>query len=130
VFSTVDEWLRHRLRMMPLKQWTRGTTIYREMRRLGASVDAARQVAMNSRRWWKNSDKLRPTALPTTYDDRMGVPRLANSPQPAEPPDADPHVQVVWEGRSGAYPLPPIPIVQSADRTDYFKASMPAPKLM
>jgi len=78
VFSPVDEWLRHRLRMMQLKQGKRGTTIYREMRRLEASVDAARQVAMNSRRWWKNSAKLLHTALPTSYYDRMGVPRLAD----------------------------------------------------
>lgn len=76
VFSNVDEWLRHRLRMMQLKQWKRGTTIYREMRRLGAKEDAARQVAANSRRWWKNSAKLLNTALPTSYYDRMGVPRL------------------------------------------------------
>ena len=78
MFSTVDEWLRHRLRMMQLKQWKRGTTIYRDMRRLGASVDAARQVAMSSRRWWKNSAKLLHTALPMSYYDRMGVPRLAD----------------------------------------------------
>jgi group II intron reverse transcriptase/maturase len=77
VFSTVDEWLRHRLRMMQRKQWKRGTTIYREMRRLGANEDAARQVAANSRRWWKNSARLRNTALPTSDYDRMGVPRLA-----------------------------------------------------
>lgn len=51
VFSNVDEWLRHRLRMMQLKQWKRGTTICREMRGLGANEDAARKVAANSRRW-------------------------------------------------------------------------------
>jgi group II intron reverse transcriptase/maturase len=77
VFSNVDEWLRHRLRMMQLKQWKRGTTIYREMRGLGANEDAARQVAANSRRWWKNSAKLLNTALPMGYYDRRGVPRLA-----------------------------------------------------
>lgn len=75
--SNVDEWLRHRLRMMQLKQWKRGTTIYREMRRLGANEDAALQVAANSRRWWRNSAKLLNTALPTSDYDRMGVPRLA-----------------------------------------------------
>jgi RNA-directed DNA polymerase len=77
VFSTVDEWLRHRVRMMQLKQWKRGTPIYRAMRCLGASVDAAQLVAVNPRRWWKNSAKLLHTALPTSYYGRMGVPRLA-----------------------------------------------------
>ena len=77
VFSHVDEWLRHRLRMIQLKQWKRGKTIYREMKRLGANEDAARQVAANSRRWWKNSARLLNTALPTSAYDRMGVPKLA-----------------------------------------------------
>jgi len=77
VFSDLDEWIRHRLRMVQLKQWKRGKTIYREMKRLGANEDSARQVAGNSRRWWKNSSKLLNTALPTSYYDREGVPRLA-----------------------------------------------------
>jgi RNA-directed DNA polymerase len=78
IFSTLDEWIRHRLRMVQLKQWKRGKTIYRELKRLGANEDAARQVAANSRRWWSNSSKLLNTALPTSYYDRMGVPRLAS----------------------------------------------------
>jgi len=77
VFSDLDAWIRHRLRRVQLKQWKRGTTIYRELKRLGAPEDAARQVAANSRRWWRNSAKLLPTALPTRHYDRMGVPRLA-----------------------------------------------------
>jgi len=32
---------------------------------------------MNSRRWWKNSSMLLNVALPTSYYDRAGVPRLA-----------------------------------------------------
>jgi hypothetical protein len=77
VLSDLDEWIRHRLRLVQLKQWKRGTTIYRELRRLGTNEDAARQVAGNSRRWWKNSSMLLNTALPTSYYDRTGVPRLA-----------------------------------------------------
>jgi RNA-directed DNA polymerase len=77
IFSDLDEWIRHRLRMVQLKQWKRGKTIYREMKRLGANEDAARQVAGNSRRWWKNSAKLLNTALPISYYDQHRVPRLA-----------------------------------------------------
>ncbi|MFQ5744671.1 MAG: group II intron reverse transcriptase/maturase [Acidobacteriota bacterium] len=76
IFGNLDEWIRHRLRMIQLKQWKRGTTIYREMKRLGATEAAARQVAAHSRRWWKNSALLLNTALPTRYYDRIGVPRL------------------------------------------------------
>jgi len=77
VFSDLDEWIRHRLRLVQLKQWKRGTTIYREMKRLRADEDVARQVAGNSRRWWKNSSMLLNVALPTSYYDQAGVPRLA-----------------------------------------------------
>ncbi len=77
VLSDLDEWIRHRLRLVQLKQWKRGKTIYREMTRLGANEDAARQVAGNSRHWWKNSSMLLNVALPTSYYDRAGVPRLA-----------------------------------------------------
>jgi len=77
ILSGLDEWIRHRLRMVQLKQWKRGKTIYREMKRLGAAEDVARKVAANSRRWWKNSAKLLNIPLPNSYYDRMGVPRLA-----------------------------------------------------
>jgi len=77
ILSDIDEWIRHRLRMVQLKQWKRGRTIYREMKRLGAAEDVAWKVASNARRWWKNSAKLLNTALPNRYYDRMGVPRLA-----------------------------------------------------
>ncbi len=77
IFRDLDEWIRHRLRLVQLKQWKRGKTIYREMKRLGAHEDAARQVAGNSRRWWKNSSMLLNVALPMSYYDRAGVPRLA-----------------------------------------------------
>lgn len=77
IFSKLDGWIRHRLRMAQLKQWKRGPTIYRELTRLGVSADAARRVAGNSRRWWKNSSCLLNTALPPSYFDRQQVPRLA-----------------------------------------------------
>ena len=77
MLSDLDEWIRHRLRLVQLKQWKRGTTIHREMKRLGANDDATRQVAGNSRRWWKNSSMLLNVALPTSYYDRMKIPRLA-----------------------------------------------------
>src|SRR5690606_7602192 len=32
VFEDLDKWIRHRLRAIQLKQWRRGTTIFRELR--------------------------------------------------------------------------------------------------
>lgn len=77
IFLELDKWVRHRLRMVQLKQWKRGRTIYRELKRLGATEDVARQVAANSRRWWYGSATLMNTALPVSYYDAQGVPRIA-----------------------------------------------------
>jgi RNA-directed DNA polymerase len=77
VWRNLDEWLRHRLRAIQLKQWKRGTTIYRELLKLGAVPSVARQVAANSRRWWGNSAKLLNSVLTIAYFDRLGVPRLS-----------------------------------------------------
>lgn len=77
VFRELDEWIRHRLRAVQLKRWRRGTTMYRELKALGASETDARQVAANSRRWWRNSRLLLNRALPVAYFGRLGVPRLS-----------------------------------------------------
>ena len=99
LMATTDEWIRHRLRMIHLKHWKRGKTIFRELRARGLSVDAAAQVAGNARRWWRNSAKLINKAFPIHYFDQLGLPRLAPSPQLFEPPGADPHAR--WCGRGG-----------------------------
>jgi len=76
VLATQDEWIRRRLRMIHLKQWKRGTTIFRELRARGLSVDVAAQVAGNARRWWRNSAKLINVAFPIQYFNELGLPRL------------------------------------------------------
>jgi group II intron reverse transcriptase/maturase len=76
VFRGLDEWLRHRLRAVRLKQLKRGTTMYPELRRLGLNHEGARQVAANSRRWWRNSSMLLNVAMPIRFFDELGVPRL------------------------------------------------------
>ena len=75
VFREVDEWLRHRLRAVRLKQLKRGT-MYPELRRLGLDHEGARQVAANSRRWWRNSRMLLNVAMPVRFFDELGLPRL------------------------------------------------------
>jgi len=77
VWRELDEWLRHRLRAIQLKHWKRPRTIYRELKANGAKENVARQVAVNSRRWWRNSDRLIKTVLTIAYFDRLGVPRLS-----------------------------------------------------
>jgi hypothetical protein len=77
IWRSLDEWLRHRLRAIQLKHWKRATTMFRELRALGASAGVAQRVAANSRRWWHNSDGLLETVLTIAYFARLGVPRLS-----------------------------------------------------
>ena len=77
IWRSLDEWLRHRLRAIQLKHWKRGTTMFRELRALGAPSGVAQRAAANSRRWWRNSDGLLKTVLTIAYFDRLGMPRLS-----------------------------------------------------
>jgi len=77
VWRTLDEWIRHRLRAIQLKQWRRSATIYRELRALGAPQWVAQKVAGNSRCWWRNSAKALNGVLTLAYFDRLGLPRLS-----------------------------------------------------
>lgn len=61
------------MRVLQLKQWRRGKTIYRELLRLGASP----RVAALSRRWWRNSLSAVHHVLTIAYFERLGVPRLS-----------------------------------------------------
>ena len=77
VWRELDEGLRHRRRAIQLKQWRRGTTIYRELRAMGAKPEIARKVAANNRCWWRNSAKLLNSVLTIAWFDRLGLPRLS-----------------------------------------------------
>jgi RNA-directed DNA polymerase len=77
VWRELDQWLRHRLRAIQLKQWKRGKTMYREIRALGGKPEVAQQVAANSRRWWRNSGMLLNAVLTLNWSDRLGLPRLS-----------------------------------------------------
>ena len=78
IFRDLDEWLRRRLRAVQLKQWKRGTTVYRELRARDVPDRVARAAAAHATRWWAMAAHgALQTALPTSYLDRLGVPRLA-----------------------------------------------------
>ena len=77
VLAEADQWIRRKLRVLQLKQWKRGTTAYRELRKLGAAEDVAARVAKYLRRWWRTSGQLLNTVLTTRYYDRLGLPRLS-----------------------------------------------------
>jgi RNA-directed DNA polymerase len=77
IWRELDEWMRHRMRAIQLKQWRHGPTIYRNLRKLGASAKVALLVARNSRRWWRNSRMAMNNVLTIAYFDALGMPRLS-----------------------------------------------------
>jgi RNA-directed DNA polymerase len=77
VWRALDEWMRHRLRAIQLKQWNRGRTIFRELTALGAHPNVAQRVAGNARSWWRNSGMLLNSVLTIKWADQIGMPRLA-----------------------------------------------------
>lgn len=78
VFEDVDKWLHRRLRMLMLRQWKRGTTVYRELHRRGVGGAALGMAARFARSWWHlSAHKALHIALPGRYFESLGVPRLA-----------------------------------------------------
>jgi group II intron reverse transcriptase/maturase len=77
VFDELDKWVRHRLRTLQLKQWKRGRTAYRELRRLGVNEAMAGTIAKHLRSWWANAARVVHAAMPRKYFDALGLPRLA-----------------------------------------------------
>jgi RNA-directed DNA polymerase len=76
VWHKLDQWIRHRMRAMQLKQWRRGRTAYRELLARGASPDVACMVAGNYRHLWRNSGQALHMVLGISWADQLGIPRL------------------------------------------------------
>jgi group II intron reverse transcriptase/maturase len=78
VFADIDKWLVHRLRTLHGKHSKRGTTIFRELRARQVPKHVAASGAGYSRRWWAlGHHSALHLALPRTYFDSLGLPRLA-----------------------------------------------------
>ncbi len=78
VFTRLDGWIHRRLRAIQLKQWKRGRTARRAMRALGLPEWLVEKGGGYGRRWWwASAQGATQTALPGSYFERLGVPRLA-----------------------------------------------------
>lgn len=77
IWRELDKWLRHRLRAIQLNHCKRGRVIHRELKARGATDDVAKQVAANSRCWWRNSAMLLNSVLTIAWFDQLGLPRLS-----------------------------------------------------
>jgi RNA-directed DNA polymerase len=71
-WQQLDEWMR----VLHLKHWWRGKTMYWELLNLGAKPQAAQSVAALSRRWWHNRMTALHHVLRIAHFDRLGMPRL------------------------------------------------------
>jgi len=77
VFADLDTWIRRRLRMIPLKQWKRGTTCYRELIARGVPDKEAKNVAANRASLWRMSrSQGMHLAFPNSYFDQLDLERL------------------------------------------------------
>jgi len=75
-FKDLDSWLRHRLRAIQLKHWRRGSTTYRELRKLGATHEMASLMAGGAGHWWRHSKFNLNMVLTVAYFNNLGVPWL------------------------------------------------------
>jgi hypothetical protein len=117
VFRKLDEWIRHRLRAVQLKQWRNWHTVFRELRARGVPERSAAAAATHSRCWWRtaNHPALK-MALPNRYYSMLGIPSLHACPQPLELPDVDPHVRWCGRGTAGLpAPLSRFPMAQPSE---------------
>jgi len=77
VLRDLDKWLRRRLRAVAWKQWKRGRTRFRELRKRGIGKDLAAKTAGSPHGPWRlaNSPALN-FALPNAYFVQLGLPPM------------------------------------------------------
>ena len=77
VLNGLEQWVRRRLRSVIWKQWKRGAVRFAELRKRGVGSDLAGQTVGSAHGPWRlaNSPALA-IALPNTYFDSLGIPRL------------------------------------------------------
>ena len=77
VLAKLEQWLRCRLRSMVWKQWKRGTTRYRELRKRGvAAQEAAKTAGSSDGPWHLAKTPALNIALPNAYFVSLGLPEL------------------------------------------------------
>src|ERR1700746_31542 len=77
VLQTLESWLRRRLRSVVWKQWQRGRTRFRELRKRGVGQDLAASTAGSPHGPWRIPTSPALTiALPNAYFAQLGLPPM------------------------------------------------------
>ena len=80
IFNELDGWLRRHLRKILWRQWKRGYTRYRMLRRLGIAEKRAWKCCFNGLGpWWNSGAPHMNQALPKKLFDRLGLISLMDS---------------------------------------------------
>ena len=78
VWALLEHWLHRRLRAIHVKQWKRGSTVFRELQRRGVFGRAAAMAAYFTRSVWRVAGYAGiQRALPTSYFHGLGVPQFS-----------------------------------------------------
>jgi len=78
VLEKLDSWIRRRLRCVLWKQWKTPKNRYKELvNRTVNNVEAARTAGSSKGPWHMSMNRAMSFALPVSYFDQLGLPRLA-----------------------------------------------------
>ena len=76
IYGELDSWIRRRLRQMIWKRWKRGTTRYRELRKLGVPQGRAGLGAIGKSSWHMSNSPVINEALSNAYLRNSGLKSL------------------------------------------------------
>lgn len=79
VFEALDQWIRHRLRCLPWRQWKRTFARARNLMRFGLEEERAWRSAADGHGPWLNSGASQlKQAFPKKYFDALGLVALSD----------------------------------------------------
>nr|MBI9047501.1 hypothetical protein [Anaerolineaceae bacterium] len=73
VYKNLDSWIRRRLRQLIWKRWKRGTTRYRELRKLGVPKGRAGLGAVGKSPWHMSASPVINETLSNGYFQNLGL---------------------------------------------------------
>ena len=78
VLSELDQWVRHKLRCVKLKQCKQPATIIKFLKRNGVKEQPARRVASSGKGWWRlSSTEQAKRAMPVRWFSELGLIEMA-----------------------------------------------------